>query len=51
MEEFLMKPKIDFAFKEIMYDENALKGFIAATIELNPGDIKSVKILNTDLIF
>ncbi len=49
MEEFLMKPKIDFAFKEIMYDENALKGFIAATIELNPGDIKSVKILNTDL--
>ena len=49
MDEFLMKPKVDFAFKEIMYDETALKGFIAATMDLNPKDIKSVTILNTDL--
>ncbi len=49
MEKFLMKPKVDFAFKEIMYDETALKSFIAATMDLNPKDIKSVIILNTDL--
>ena len=49
MEEFLMKPKIDFAFKEIMYDETALKGFIAATMELKLEDIRAVAIQNTDL--
>ncbi len=49
MEKFLMKPKVDFAFKEIIYDETALKSFIAATMELNPKDIKFVIILNTDL--
>lgn len=49
MEEFLMKPKVDFAFKEIMYDKTALKGFIAATMELKSADIRSVTIQNTDL--
>ena len=28
MAEFLMKPKIDFAFKEIMTDEKARIGFL-----------------------
>ena len=49
MDEFLMKPKVDFAFKEIMYDEDALKGFLAAVLGLNVKDIKSVIIQNTDL--
>lgn len=49
MEEFLMKPKVDFAFKEIMNDEEALKGFLAAVMDLKPKEIKSVKIQNTDL--
>ncbi len=49
MEEFLMKPKVDFAFKEIMNDQEALKSFLAAVLGLNPKDIKSVKIQNTDL--
>lgn len=49
MEEFLMKPKVDFAFKEIMNDHHALKSFLAAVLSLNPKDIKSVKIQNTDL--
>ena len=49
MEEFLMKPKIDFAFKEIMYDDDALKGFIAAVMKLDPKKIKKVTILNTNL--
>jgi len=49
MEEFLMKPKVDFAFKEIMVDEMALKGFIGSVMKIDPQQIKSVQILNTDL--
>ena len=32
MNTFLMKPKIDFAFKEIMNDEKARTGFLAAVL-------------------
>ena len=49
MSEFLMKPKIDFAFKEIMMDEKARVGFLSAMLKLNPADIKETKILNTNL--
>jgi len=49
MEEFLMKPKVDFAFKEIMFDTDALKGFVASVMKLDPAKIRSVTILNTDL--
>ena len=41
-----MKPKIDFAFKEIMNDEKARTGFLAAVLHLDPADIKSTRILN-----
>ena len=46
---FLMKPKIDFAFKEIMMDEQARIGFLSAILKLNPEDIQDTKILNTNL--
>lgn len=49
MSEFLMKPKIDFAFKEIMMDEKARIGFLSAILKLDPADIKETKILNTNL--
>ena len=49
MSEFLMKPKIDFAFKEIMMDETARVGFLSAVLRLDPNDIKETAILNTDL--
>ena len=49
MEPFLMKPKIDFAFKEIMNDETALRGFLSAVLGLKAEEIQSVKIQNTDL--
>ena len=49
MENFLMKPKIDFAFKEIMANETARIGFLAAVLELNPESIKETVILNTFL--
>ena len=43
---FLMKPKIDFAFKEIMTDEKARIGFLSAVLQLKPEDIKETYILN-----
>ena len=49
MDTFLMKPKIDFAFKEIMADGKARIGFLSAVLKLNPNDIKTAILLNTDL--
>lgn len=49
MAEFLMKPKVDFAFKEIMMDEKARIGFLSAILKLDPAKIKETKILNTYL--
>ena len=49
MTEFLMKPKVDFAFKEIMMNETARIGFLSAVLNLNPKDIKETQILNTNL--
>ena len=49
MTEFLMKPKIDFAFKEIMMDEKARIGFLSAVLKIEPEEIKETQILNTSL--
>ena len=49
MKNKLMKPKIDFAFKEIMEDNDARTGFLAAVLKLNPKDIKETRILNPHL--
>ncbi len=46
---FLMKPKIDFAFKEIMTLEEARIGFLSAMLKIRPEDIKETRILNTSL--
>ena len=49
MPEFLMKPRNDYAFKELMSIENIRIGFLSAILKLNPKDIKETRILNTDL--
>ena len=49
MSDFLMKPKVDFAFKEIMMNPNARVGFLSAILKLNPKDVKETQILNTNL--
>ena len=49
MDEFLMKPKIDFAFKEIMMNEKARVGFLSAVLKIQLEDIKETRILNTNL--
>lgn len=46
---FIMKPKIDFAFKEIMEDEKARTGFLASILQIDPNDIKETRILNSNL--
>ena len=47
--DFLMEPKIDFAFKEIMRNEGARTGFLAAVLKLNSSDIRQTILLNTNL--
>ena len=49
MDTFLMKPKIDFAFKEIMMNEKARIGFLSAILKIEPAEIKETQILNTYL--
>ena len=49
MSDFLMKPKIDFAFKEIMMNDNARIGFLSAILKIDVKDIKKTQILNTNL--
>lgn len=49
MDNFLMKPKVDFAFKEIMANEKARIGFLSATLKIRPEEIKETRILNTYL--
>ncbi len=49
MQEFLMKPKVDVAFKEIMEDEKARIGFLSAVLKIKPEDIKETRIINANL--
>ena len=44
-----MKPKVDFAFKEIMTDETTRIGFLSAILKLDPNSITETHLLNTNL--
>lgn len=46
-DDFFMKPKVDFAFKEIMMDDDALKGFLSAVLNINPAHIQKIIRKNT----
>lgn len=47
--DFIMKPKIDFAFKEIMMNDTALTGFLSAVLDIPPESIKKLIRKNTNL--
>ena len=47
--EFIMSPKVDFAFKEIMSNEKVRIGFLSAVLNIKDTDIKSTIMLNTNL--
>ena len=48
-EDFIMSPKVDFAFKEIMYYEKVRKGFLSAVLNIPVGNIKETILKNTNL--
>lgn len=37
--QFLMKPKVDFCFKELMEDEEVRNAFLAAVLGINVEDV------------
>ena len=48
-DEFLMSPKVDFCFKELMQSAKVRKGIIAALLGRSPEDIESTELLPTIL--
>ncbi len=49
MSEFLMRPKVDFAFKQIMQNQRARVGFLSAVLKLPPEDIRETQIVDPHL--
>ena len=47
--DYIMKPKVDFAFKELMSDETVRTGFLASVLAVPAGNIRSAVILNVEL--
>ena len=48
-EPFIMKPKVDFCFKELMADGEIRKGFISALLGIKPEEIVHTELLPTHL--
>ena len=49
MSEFIMKPKVDFCFKELMEEPEVRRGFISAVLGLRPEEIIQTTLLPTHL--
>ena len=48
-ESFIMKPKVDFCFKELMADDEIRRGFISALLTVKPEEILHTELLPTHL--
>ena len=48
-DDFIMSPKVDFAFKEIMFNDKVRKGFLSAVLEIPVSEIKETVMKNTNL--
>lgn len=48
-QEFIMKPKVDFCFKELMENSEVRKGFISAVLGIMPEEIEETTLLPTHL--
>ena len=46
---FIMKPKVDFCFKELMADAEVRRGFISALLGVSPETIEDTKLMATHL--
>lgn len=47
--DFLMKPKVDFCFKELMTSETVRRGFLSALLSVSPSSIADSQILSPNL--
>lgn len=47
--DFIMKPKVDFCFKELMDDAEVRRGFIAAFLGISPEEIQETLLISTHL--
>lgn len=47
--DFIMSPKVDFCFKELMQEPGIRKGFIAALLDVEPESIQQTIVLDTNL--
>ena len=47
--DFIMKPKVDFCFKELMGDEQVRRGFVSAFLGISPGEIQETQLIATHL--
>lgn len=48
-QEFIMKPKVDFCFKELMEDEEVRRGFVATFLGIDPKEIWETQLIKTHL--
>ena len=48
-DDFIMKPKVDFCFKELMNNERIRKAFVSALLDRQPDDLREVRLLPTEL--
>ena len=48
-DDFIMLPKVDFAFKEMMANANVRKGFLSAVLNIKDTDIKETTIANPNM--
>ena len=45
--DFIMKPKVDFCFKELMADAKVRQGFISAVLRVDPEEIRETRLMPT----
>lgn len=43
-QEFIMKPKIDFCFKELMEEELVRRGFLSALLGISPEEVAETEL-------
>lgn len=48
-DDFIMLPKVDFCFKELMQSDKVRKGVIAAVLNMDPEEIESTELMPTIL--
>ena len=48
-DDFIMLPKVDFAFKELMTNEKVRRGFLSAVLDIDVKSIKKTVMKNTNL--